>query len=142
MNSRPEALDAVPSGREITAAERALPGIAVAESPGLVIRRLRSQTGFGLLLRLIARGLRAAWILNGQVHLPLGVVELALLSDQVGLSLLGFRQPGVALFEHFVEFRDFLGLILKVNGDYAVGLLCLCGNDLAAFPSSLAATEK
>jgi hypothetical protein len=70
--------------------------------------------------------------LNRQVHLALGVVELALLSDQVGLGLLGFGQLGVALLQHVVEFSDLFDLGVNVAGDQALRLLSFCRGDTTA----------
>jgi hypothetical protein len=58
-------------------------------------------------------------LLDRQVHLALGVVELALLSDQVGLGLLGFGQLGVALPQHLVEVGDLFDLGVNVDGNEA-----------------------
>jgi hypothetical protein len=56
------------------------------------------QGGFGLLLGLVAHGaeLGLHLFLDRQVDLALGVVELALLFDQVGLGLL-WRRAAAAL---------------------------------------------
>ena len=78
--------------------------------------------------------------LDRQVHLALGVVELALLSDQVGLGLLGFGQLGVALPQHLVEVGDLFDLGVNVDGDQALRLLGLGGRDPTALFVDLAAT--
>jgi hypothetical protein len=92
------------------------------------------QGRFGLLFRLVADGgeFGLDLFLDGQVHLALGVVELALLSDQVGLGLLRFGQLGVALTQHVVEFGNLLDLVIKVDGDQALRLLRLGRSDAAA----------
>ena len=95
----------------------------------------QGQSRLGLLLRLVANGgqLGLHLFLDGQVDLALGVVEFALLSDQVGLGLLGFGQLGVPLPEHFVEVGDFLCPCVQIGLDKALGLQGLSDRDLAAF---------
>jgi hypothetical protein len=95
----------------------------------------QGQGGFGLLLGLIADGtkLRLHLLLDRQLHLALGVVELALLSDQVGLGLLGFGQLGVALPQHLVELGDLFDLGVDVDGDQALRLLGFGRRDTTAF---------
>jgi hypothetical protein len=85
----------------------------------------QDQGCFGLLFRLIADGSEFGLdlFLDRQVQLALGVVELALLLDQVGLSLLGFGQLGVALLQHSVEFSDLFDLGINIDGDQALRLL-------------------
>jgi hypothetical protein len=60
----------------------------------LLLADPEGQGGFSLLFCLVANGtqFRLHLLLDGQVDLALGVVELALLLDQVGLGLLGFGQ--------------------------------------------------
>jgi hypothetical protein len=61
-------------------------------------------------------------VLDGQVDLAFGVVEVALLADKVGLSPLGFGQLGVSLPEYFIEVGDFLCPRLQIGLDKALGL--------------------
>lgn len=42
-------------------------------------------------------------LFDGQFQLAFGVVQFALLFNQLGLGLLGFGQFGVANFQHFVQ---------------------------------------
>jgi hypothetical protein len=92
------------------------------------------QRFLGLLFRLVAHGaeLGLNLFLDGQVHLTLGVVELALLSDQVGLGLLGFGQLGVALPQHVVEVGDLFDLGVNIDGHEALRLLGLGRRDATA----------
>jgi hypothetical protein len=97
----------------------------------LLLPHPEGQGGFGLLLGLVADrpqfGLNL--FLDGQVHLALGVVELALLLDQVGLGLVGFRQLGVALLQNVAELGYLFDL---VDGDEPLGLLGLGRGDAIA----------
>jgi autotransporter passenger strand-loop-strand repeat protein len=79
--------------------------------------------------------------LDRQVHLALGVVELALLFDQVGLGLLGFGQLGVALLQYLVQFGDLLDLGLNVDGNQAFRLLGLGRCDAAAVSAGGTASD-
>jgi hypothetical protein len=89
----------------------------------------------GLLLRLVANcgQLGLHLFLDGQVDFALGIVEFALLSDQIGLGLLRFSQLGVPLLEHFGQVGDFLGPGFEVCRYQALGLLSLGSGDLATF---------
>jgi hypothetical protein len=85
---------------------------------------------FGLVANDTELGLHL--FLDREAHLALGVVELALLSDQVGLGLLGFGQLGVALPKHLVEVGDFFDLLVDVDGDQALRLPGLGRRDATA----------
>ncbi|UUZ69845.1 hypothetical protein LP416_11415 [Polaromonas sp. P2-4] len=62
-------------------------------------------------------------LFNGQVQLALGVVQLTLLFDQLGLGLLGLKQLGVAHLEHVLQLCQFAGFGFQLVGRCGLGLL-------------------
>ena len=88
---------------------------------------LETQRIFGFLFGLLANcgQLGLHLLLDGQVDLAHGIVEFALLSDQIGLRLLRLGELGVTLLQHVVEFGDLPGPVFQIGGEQPLGFLGL-----------------
>ena len=84
------------------------------------------QFFFGFFFGFVPLGCRIGLhaLFDGQVHFALGVVQLALLADHFGLSLLGFGEFCIALFQDFLQIVDFFNFLIEIIAEREFGFLC------------------
>ena len=72
-------------------------------------------------------------LFNRQVQFALGIVKLALLADQLGLSLLSFGQFCIILFQYLLKIFDFFSFLIEIIADSEFSFLSFFGGDAGAF---------
>ena len=76
-------------------------------------------------------------LLDGELDLALGVFELALLAQHIGLGLLGFGELRVVRGQHLLQFRKLPVPLAEIIRQRQTGLLCLGFGDGGAFGPQL-----
>ncbi len=76
-------------------------------------------------------------LLDGEVHFAAGVVQLALLADQIGLGLLRFGELAFAFAQHVLQVQELPIFLVEVSGGEKLRLAALLRNDRLALDCDL-----
>ena len=72
-------------------------------------------------------------LFDGQLQFAFGIVQFALLLDEIGLRLLSLRKFCVADFKNFLKFKKFARPVFQLGGAGKFRLPGLFRNDMSAF---------
>jgi hypothetical protein len=101
----------------------------------LLVQHFEFQLILRLLFRLLPRGGKPCTnpLFNRKLNLALGVIQLPLFPEEVGLGSLGLGKFRVSLFQDLLKLRDLLCFLIEIAGQGKLGLPGFVGCYFYAF---------